>query len=79
MMTYLDVALLKAEWAVGGCPVCSAPPPAHAPGCELDLALAERGFATQPDRDRARGRLASAAAPTEQPPPPPAAGEGTES
>jgi hypothetical protein len=60
-MTPIDVALLVAEWCTGrylGCPVCAASTSwQHEAGCAMDLALAERGFATQADRDAARRRI----------------------
>lgn len=66
-MTNVDRALLLAEWAaVDGidssrcCPCCEAyvcTGQRHEPGCSMDLALAERGFQSQEDRDRARGFL----------------------
>jgi hypothetical protein len=59
--TYLDKALLVSEWAEGSCPVCrnpnfnwSGPKGAHKPNCYMDLALAERGFTSQEQRDLAR-------------------------
>ena len=60
-MTSVDMALLLAEWtfrsSVGGCSCCHGDKRdgRHDAGCPMDLALAERGFATQEDRDRARG------------------------
>ena len=77
-MTNVDKALLMAEWralrydGVRACLVCeesAEEPYRHRPGCVLDLALAERGFATQIDRDAARAGLA-ALAPTIAPPAP---------
>jgi len=68
-MTNVDKALLLlAEWfAVEEysplCPCCSegdianARDDGHRPGCVMDLALAERGFATQEDRDRVRAAI----------------------
>jgi hypothetical protein len=57
-----DRVLLVNEWAsVHGAPEtcihCSGRRPKHEDGCEWDLALAERGYPSQEDRDRARKRL----------------------
>jgi hypothetical protein len=59
-MTNVDKALLLAEWnpASGGetglqCIVCRRFDK-HGPECVLNLALSERGFYTQEERDRAR-------------------------
>lgn len=75
-MSHVDAALLKSEWEgrtgfeVSGewCPVCGGPRPKHNVGCEQDLALAERGYPTQVDRDAARSRLSRQSAPTLIPP-----------
>lgn len=70
-MTNVDRALLLAEWSAtygdgedpsndAGCPCCRAwhcMGAKHEAACPMDLALAERGFATQEDRDRARDFL----------------------
>jgi len=59
-MTNVDRALLLAEWtcrsSVGGCSCCHGDKRngQHDAGCPMDLALAERGFHTQEERDRAR-------------------------
>ncbi len=64
-MTNVDRALLLAEWASGDgyrCPTCGAwehdadgvVHGQHGVNCSMDLALAERGFHTQDDRNRAR-------------------------
>jgi hypothetical protein len=68
-MTNIDRALLLSEWMNVSthreCPCCDAMrPDGHQPGCVMDLALAERGYATQFDRDRARGVLNTASVPT---------------
>lgn len=51
--------LLTLEWSLEGsfCPVCKHTKPHHAIGCDLDLALAERGFTTPRNRDAARDCL----------------------
>jgi hypothetical protein len=41
----------------------------HSASCAMDLALAERGFPTQVERDAARERIEAGGAPTEPPPP----------
>ena len=74
MFAAIDIALLTSEINAGGyCPRCNAsmvfPQHPHQPGCEHDLALAERGFATAEDRDAARERIQAAHAGTEPPPP----------
>lgn len=71
-VTNVDKALLLAEWDGRGapsyptpfcCPCCFAPhgmPPTtnrHEPDCVMDLALSERGFYSQEERDRARYSL----------------------
>lgn len=76
-MTHTDVALLLAEWTdVGGgpltCPCCCA---VHSDGrhkqdCPHDLALSERGFPLQVERDTARSRIAVTMRTTLTPPPP---------
>ena len=67
-MTNVDKALLVAEWSAYdgyGCPLCGAceidagfdverGPRKHEVGCAMDLALSERGYCTQEERDRAR-------------------------
>ncbi len=58
-MTNVDRALLLSEWGTDfdrECSCCEAraSDAQHKPGCPMDLALAERGFHTQEDRDRAR-------------------------
>jgi hypothetical protein len=78
-VTNVDKALLLSEWvifhtrglAVEACPVCirleKPPTRKHDPGCAMDLALAERGWGTQEERDRARYYLVrgeAATAPT---------------
>jgi hypothetical protein len=65
-MTHTDIALLLAEWSqVGGdsplvCPCCFAlhSDGAHKDDCPHDLALSERGFPLQADRNAARSRIA---------------------
>jgi hypothetical protein len=77
MYAAVDVALLNSEWAGGQCPTCGAAKPAdtdtqaHNPACEHDLALSERQFPTQSERNAARKRLvtANALGPTVPPPP----------
>ena len=78
-MTNVDRALLLAEWsAIDGrdadkaCPCCRAwvcTGSKHEPGCAMDLALSERGYCTQVERDHARGliRQVAATAPTLSP------------
>lgn len=74
-MTNADRALLLAEWMYFGeaysgnyshCPLCRGAQPGqpkvvggHKTDCAIDLALAERGYATQEDRNRARLTLAT--------------------
>lgn len=62
-MTNVDRALLLSEWSSEyDCPVCGACEHdadgvvvgRHGVNCVMDLALAERGFHTQEDRNRAR-------------------------
>jgi hypothetical protein len=74
LFTNVDIALLVAEWSTDGdnlcCAVCGRWAPGeknvmsdylgHAPGCEMDLGLSERGFATQIERERARQLIALA-------------------
>lgn len=68
-MTNVDTVLLLVEWDGNAtCPVCLAHRGAHQSGCEMDLALAERAFATQDDRDAARKRLITGSGPTLPPP-----------
>jgi hypothetical protein len=50
-------ALLLCEWTSVACVLCGSERPGHAPNCVMDLALGERGFATQHDRDAARVRI----------------------
>ena len=71
-MTNVDKALLLAEWTPA-CPVCEQFPNnssespmllptavcGHKVGCAMDLALAERGYASQDERDAARAWIAS--------------------
>lgn len=72
-MTSVDRALLLAEWSCRSgdlktCPVCGEEGGAgiHGIDCAMDLALSERGFCTQVERDHARGfvRHGAATAPT---------------
>jgi hypothetical protein len=90
-MTNVDKALLLAEWSRTPrgnycCVVCmsvcmnSSPslPRQHGPDCAMDLALSERGYCTQEERDRARAFVASPFAPT-LPPPTPYAGDADSS
>jgi hypothetical protein len=78
----IDIALLQAEHAATSflptgsgaraCPIClQLEDDPHSPGCEMDLALAERNFPTKAERDTARKRLITATvmAPTLPPPP----------
>lgn len=76
-MTYTDKALLLAEWSceqgndkvgptIKSCPVCGLPD-VHGIDCAMDLALSERGFCTQEERNRARVFI-SAQAETMPPP-----------
>jgi len=78
-MLTIEVALLKAEWnghdvtdkpAIVCCPVCGAHKASgtHEPNCELDLALAERGYGTQAERETARERIKMVSGPTLPPP-----------
>jgi hypothetical protein len=58
-LTNVDKALLKSEFVQKTnetplCPCCWVPPGTHRPDCEMDLALAERGFPDQHARDTAR-------------------------
>jgi hypothetical protein len=73
-MTNVDKALLLAEWSceqgseeigptIKTCPVCGLPD-IHGIDCAMDLALSERGYCTQPERNRARGFINVATAPT---------------
>lgn len=79
-MTYTDKALLLAEWGganwraqESACPCCLATeingkrPERHDADCMMDLALSERGFCTQEERNRARVFI-SAQAETMPPP-----------
>jgi len=51
-------ALLLLEWSKDNeCALCKGARPTHLPNCTLDLALAERGFDTQTNRDAARKLL----------------------
>ncbi len=79
-MNNVDVALLQSEFAardqhgIPCCPSCSAQAPiinenVHEPDCPHDIALSERGYPTQTDRDTARARIASAHAVTIPPAP----------
>jgi hypothetical protein len=76
MFAAIDIALLMSETNGGPdgdeCPRCGesmcAPMLPHAPGCEHDQALAERGFDTRASRDAARERIEAAHAGTEPPP-----------
>jgi hypothetical protein len=60
-LTAVDLVLLAFEWleTEGGvaCPQCFGTE-SHHPGCIMDLALAERGFATKDQRDGARKSIA---------------------
>lgn len=62
-LTAVDLVLLTMEWSEANtgpsmslvCLQCwSEQPNSHKPGCTMDLALSERGFPTQAERDRAR-------------------------
>ena len=69
-MTNVDVALLLVE-GKGHCPVCEADSTQrpHFPDCQLDAALAERGWGTNDERDAARARIQATYSATERPPP----------
>ncbi|MDE2022219.1 MAG: hypothetical protein KGI71_04915 [Patescibacteria group bacterium] len=76
MFAPIDIALLLGEWSAGprrsDCPICCACSDRdmpHLPNCAMDLALSERGWATQPQRDEARARILLASSPTLPPPP----------
>jgi hypothetical protein len=75
-MTNVGKALLLAEWRGqfhGGnstCPVCDASF-RHKPSCAMDLALAERGFGTREERNKARAFIETGALGTAQTLPPP--------
>jgi hypothetical protein len=76
MLTYtaVDRVLLNHEWSAlrprgGHCAECGGAEPSHEPGCDIDEALAERGFSTQPDREAARERLRQASEPMLPPTP----------
>ncbi len=80
MFSAIDIALLNSEWAATchnaagarhrACPTCGQMiEQLHAPGCEHDLALAERSFPTQAERDSARRRFVTTSGPTLPPPP----------
>jgi len=58
-LPHVDRALLVAEWPEGRCPFCRRLQSTgrHEPECSHDLALAERGFPTQVERDSARYNL----------------------
>lgn len=69
MYTAVEQALLVSEWGPE-CRSCKrVSTQGHGPGCAHDLALAERNFATQQDRDRARDLIDRASSPTLLPPP----------
>jgi hypothetical protein len=68
LFTHTDRALLLSEFVddkgleMAFCPVCETDQETpHTVGCSMDLALAERGFGTAGERERARAliRLAS--------------------
>jgi len=64
-----DIALLMSEWDLSGmCLVCRCQGK-HDAGCAMDLALAERAFSTQAERDAARKRITPMI--ETLPPPPP--------
>lgn len=74
-MTYTDKALLLSEWSsvkgamgIECCPVCHGDHVTHKPDCVMDLALSERGFFTQEERNRARTFITVPFAPTLPPP-----------
>jgi hypothetical protein len=75
-MTHTDVALLLSEWTdVGGvlaCPNCCAlqSDGHHKLDCPHDLALSERGFPMQVERNAARERVTRTLRTTLTPPPP---------
>jgi hypothetical protein len=66
-VTNVDKALLLSEWAgVHGvdadacCPCCEAyvcTGKRHEPNCPMDLALSERGYCVQEERERARDHI----------------------
>jgi hypothetical protein len=73
--TPIDIALLNSEWAMTrydaadephrACPTCGRMiEQLHAAACEHDLALAERSFPTQAERDAARRRFVTTSGPT---------------
>lgn len=71
IMEHTSNALLKLEWNHDGfCPLCSHLKPHHAIGCDVDLALAERGFTTSRNRDAARDCLRLSASKTDTIPAP---------
>ena len=54
-MEHSSAALLKLEWRRDGlCPICGGEKPRHNAHCTMDLALAERGFASAQNREGAR-------------------------
>jgi hypothetical protein len=78
----IDIALLESEWAASteqgdtDCPVCGGYKPGghgvpelqrHGDACAMDLALTERGFPTQAEREAARDRIRSGTAETMPP------------
>jgi hypothetical protein len=74
-MTIIDIALLESEMAEHSlrCPVChqrvgDEPWVAHATGCEMNEALAERGYPTRESRDAARSLIRQSRAATLPPP-----------
>jgi hypothetical protein len=75
-MTAVDIALLSSEQAQHSlrCPVCHEkigdPTVWHDAGCEMNEALAERGYPTRETRDAARSLLRQARAATIPPPEP---------
>jgi hypothetical protein len=76
-VTHTDIALLLAEWTEVGeglyvCPCCCAlhSDGRHKQDCPHDLALSERGFPLQAERDAARSRIAITMRTTLTPPTP---------
>ncbi len=69
MYNAVDIALLMSEWDLSGmCLVCRCQNK-HDAGCAMDLALAERAFPTQVERDAARKRLVTVIETMPAPPP----------
>ncbi len=71
MYNTIDIVLLLSEWdSNGSCLVCRCQGRSmHNTGCVMDLALAERAFPTQVERDAARKRLVTVIETMPAPPP----------